>query len=62
MTVVKVLLKYKLNLVGVQEIEWDTDGTKPASECTFFCGKGNENYELGRDISYIRESYEQLRW
>jgi hypothetical protein len=34
--------------VGVQEVRWDKGSTKPAGEYTFFYGKGNENYELGR--------------
>jgi hypothetical protein len=39
--------KYKLDLVGVQEVRWDGDGTEPAGEYTFFYGKVNENRELG---------------
>jgi hypothetical protein len=39
--------KYKLDLVGVQEVRYDRDGTEPADEYTFFSGKGNENHELG---------------
>jgi hypothetical protein len=47
MTVVKELSKYELDLVGVQEVRWDRDGTEPAGEYTFFYRKGNENHELG---------------
>jgi hypothetical protein len=39
--------KYKLDLLGVQEVRWDADGTERAGEYTFFYGKGNENHELG---------------
>jgi hypothetical protein len=39
--------KYKLDLVGIQEVRWDGVGTEPAGEYTFFYGKGNENHELG---------------
>jgi exonuclease III len=35
MTVAKELSKYKLNLVGLQEVRWDRDSTKPAREYTF---------------------------
>jgi hypothetical protein len=45
-TVSRELSKYKLNLVGVQEIRWVGGGTKPVGEYMFFYGKGNENHEL----------------
>jgi hypothetical protein len=35
-----------LDLVGVQEVRWEGDGTEPAGEYTFFYGKGNECHEL----------------
>jgi hypothetical protein len=35
--------KYKLDLVGVQEVRWDGGGTEPAGEYTIFYRKGNEN-------------------
>jgi hypothetical protein len=41
------ITKYNLDLVGVQKVKWDGDATEPASEYTFFYGKGNENHELG---------------
>jgi exonuclease III len=34
--------KYKLDLVGVQEVRWDGGCTERAGEYTFFYGKGNE--------------------
>jgi exonuclease III len=47
MTVSRELARYKLDLVGVQEVRWEGGGTKPAGEYTFFYGNGNENHELG---------------
>jgi hypothetical protein len=44
MTVSRELSRYKLHLVGVQEVRWEGDGTEPAGEYTFFYGKGNENH------------------
>jgi hypothetical protein len=40
------LSRYRLDLVGVQEVRWEGSGTVPAGEYTFFYGKGNENQEL----------------
>ncbi|PNF19615.1 hypothetical protein B7P43_G03232 [Cryptotermes secundus] len=45
--VAEEILKYKLDLAGVQEVRWDGDGIEPAGDYTFFYGKGNENHELG---------------
>jgi hypothetical protein len=39
--------KYKLDLVGVQEVRWDKGGTEPAGQYTFFYGKRKQNHELG---------------
>jgi exonuclease III len=46
-TVSRELARYKLDLVGVQEVRWEGGGTEPAGEYTFFYGKENENHELG---------------
>jgi len=41
------LARYKLDLVGVQEVRWDKEGTVNAGDSNFFYGKGNENHQLG---------------
>jgi hypothetical protein len=50
MTVPRELARYKLDLVGVQEVRWEGSGTELAGEYTFFYGKGNENHEFGTGI------------
>jgi exonuclease III len=47
MTVSRELSRYRLDLVRVQEIKWESSGTAPAGEYTFSYGKGNDNHELG---------------
>jgi exonuclease III len=39
-TVASELVKYKLDLVGVQEVRWEKGGTQRAEDCTFFMEKG----------------------
>jgi exonuclease III len=46
-TVSRELARYKLDLVGVQEVRWEGGGTEPAGEHISFYGRGNENHELG---------------
>jgi cell wall-associated NlpC family hydrolase len=41
------LARYKLDLVDVQEVSWDSEGTLRAGDYNFFYGKGNENHQLG---------------
>jgi hypothetical protein len=47
MTVVGELARYKLDLVGVQEVRWDKTETIRAGNYTLFYGKGNDNHNLG---------------
>jgi hypothetical protein len=49
-TVSRELTRYKLDLVGVQEVRWEGSGTEPAGEYTFCYVKGNENHELGSGV------------
>jgi hypothetical protein len=46
MRVSRELSKYKLDLVGVQEIRLEDVGTDTAVEYTIFYVKGNDNHEL----------------
>ena len=41
------LERYKLDVVGVQEVRWEKGGTVRAWDYDFFYGKGNENQQLG---------------
>jgi hypothetical protein len=59
-SVARELGKYKIDLVGVQEVRWEKGGTERAQDCTFFYGQGNEDHQLGTEFLYIRESYERL--
>jgi hypothetical protein len=45
--VAEEITKYKLDLVGVQEVRWDRGGTQPSGKYTFFYGRESENLELG---------------
>jgi exonuclease III len=45
-TVAREFGKYKLDLVGVQEVRWDKGGTERAEDYTFFYGEGNEDHQL----------------
>jgi exonuclease III len=46
-SVVGELEKYKLDLVGVQEVRWEGEGYHTTEKYTFFYGKGNANHHLG---------------
>jgi exonuclease III len=46
-TVARELGKYKLDLVGVQEVRWEKSGTERAEDYTFFYGEGNGDHQLG---------------
>jgi hypothetical protein len=61
MTVAGEISKYKLELVGVQEVRWDGDGTEPAGKYTFFYGKGDENHELGTGF-FIHKRISAVKW
>jgi exonuclease III len=45
-TVARVVRKYKLDLVGVQEVRWDKSGNEWAEDYTFY-GVENEDHQFG---------------
>jgi hypothetical protein len=44
----------------VKEVRWESSGTELAVEYKFFCGKENENHELGTGSLCKRESLQRL--
>jgi endonuclease/exonuclease/phosphatase family metal-dependent hydrolase len=46
-TVARELGKYKLDLVGVQEVRWKKGGTERAEDYTFFYRQGNGDHQSG---------------
>jgi len=55
MAAARELARYKLDLVGVQEVMWDKEGTVKAGDYSFLYGKENENHQLGQGVLYITE-------
>jgi exonuclease III len=45
--VARKLGKYKLDLVGVQEVTWEKWGTEKAEDYMFFYGEGNGDHQSG---------------
>ena len=43
---VRELGRYKLDVLGVQEIRWYKRGTLREGDYVFFYGKGNDNHQL----------------
>jgi hypothetical protein len=47
-------IRYKLDLVGVQEVRWEK-GTVRAGNYNFFYGKGNKIIKWEQDFLYTTE-------
>jgi exonuclease III len=58
-TVARELGKYKLDLVGVQEVRWNKGGTERAEDYTIFYGAGMKIIRQGQLFLCIRISYQQ---
>jgi exonuclease III len=61
MTVARELARYKLDLVGIQEVRWDKGGTVRAGDYTFSMEKVMKVINWEEVFLYIREYYQQLR-
>jgi len=49
------LSRYKLDVVGVQEVRWDKGGMVRAGDYNLFYGKGNENHQFGTGFLYTKQ-------
>ena len=45
--VVRYLKRYKIDVVGVQEVRWDKGDTVREGDYDFFYAKGNDNHQFG---------------
>jgi hypothetical protein len=55
------LARYKLDLVGVQEVMWDKEGTVRAADCNFSTKKETKIINWGQDFLYTTEQHQQLK-
>jgi hypothetical protein len=61
MTVSTQIARYKLHLVGVQEVRSEGGGSEPAGEYTFFYEKGNVHAPTeDKTVDVKGSSYEEL--
>jgi exonuclease III len=61
MTVLRELSRYRLDLVGMQEVRWEGNGTVPAGGKHFSTERGMRTMNWVQVFLYVRESYQQLR-
>jgi hypothetical protein len=53
--VLRELAKYKLDLVGVQEVGWGKGGTESGDDHTFFFANGNADHHIGTSFFVRKE-------
>jgi hypothetical protein len=61
MAAARELAKFKLDLVGVQEVRGDKEGTVKAGDYSFYMGKEMKIISWEQGILNITEYYQQLR-
>ena len=47
-------MRYKLDLLGVQEVRWDKGGIVRGGNHIFFYGQGKENHQFGTGFFVYR--------
>jgi hypothetical protein len=62
MTVARELAKYKLDLVGIQEVRWEKAGTVRAREYTFSMAKGRKIINWEQVFLYTRSAIKRVEF
>jgi exonuclease III len=61
MTVSRELSRYRLDLVGVQEVRWEGSALYQQGNTHFSTERGMKTMNWVQGFLYIRETYQQLR-
>jgi exonuclease III len=59
--VARELGKYKLDVVGVQEVRWEKGGIEQAEDYTFFYGQGNGYHQVGTSFFVLKRIISAVR-
>ena len=59
--VTRELARYKLDLLGVQEVRWDKGGTVSPGDYFFFKERARKIVSWEQDFLYTTEHYQRLR-
>ena len=61
-SVTRELIKYRMDLVWVQEVRWEDSGTLQSGNYTLFYGEGNASHQLATGFLFTGRLGQQFKW